>query len=54
MSLTVVGTVSAPLLAGYLYDVTQSYSLAFYSFIVLIILSGVCFLMIPRPTRRAT
>ena len=54
MSLTVVGTVSAPLLAGYLYDVTQSYSLAFYSFIVLILLSGVCFLMIPRPTRRAT
>ena len=54
MSLSVVGTVSAPLLAGYLYDVTHSYSLAFYIFIVLIVLSGVFFLMIPRPTRRAT
>jgi MFS family permease len=54
MTLSTVGTVSAPLLAGYLYDVTQSYSLAFYTFIMLIVLSGIFFLLIPRPTRRAS
>jgi MFS family permease len=48
MSLAMIGTVSAPLFAGYLYDTTQSYSLAFYIFIVMILLSGVCFLLIPR------
>lgn len=52
MSLSVIGTVSAPLLAGYLYDATQSYSLAFYIFTVMIVLSGLFFLMIPRAVRR--
>lgn len=47
-SLTMVGTVLAPVLAGYLYDTTHSYSLAFYTFIVMISVSGVLFLFIPR------
>jgi MFS family permease len=51
MSLTMVGTVSAPLFAGYLHDVTQSYSLAFYIFIVMILISGVLFLLIPQARR---
>jgi len=54
MTISMIGTVSAPLFAGYLYDVSHSYSLAFYIFMVMIVLSGVCFLMIPRPTRKAT
>ncbi len=49
MPLTAIGTVVAPLFAGYLYDVTQSYSLAFYTFIVIIILSGILFLSVPHP-----
>ncbi len=56
MPLTMIGTVTAPLFAGYLYDTTQSYTLAFYVFIALIVLSGVCFLLIPRtsqPKRQA-
>lgn len=51
MPLTMIGTVTAPLLAGYLYDTTQSYDLAFYVFIVMIILSGILFLLIPRSSR---
>ena len=54
MTISMIGTVSAPLFAGYLYDVSHSYSLAFYIFMVLIILSGVCFMMIPQPTRKTT
>lgn len=50
MSFTTVGTVTAPVLAGLLYDTTQSYSLAFYIFIVLIIASGTLFLLLPRST----
>ncbi len=49
--LNMIGTVSAPLFAGYLFDVTQSYSVAFYTFIVLVSLSSVLFLLIPRPSR---
>jgi len=48
MTLSMIGTVLAPILAGYLYDTVQSYSVAFYTFIVMITLSGVCFLLIPR------
>jgi MFS family permease len=51
MPITMVGTVTAPLFAGYLYDTTQSYDLAFYVFIVMIILSGMLFLFIPRTSR---
>jgi MFS family permease len=52
MSLTVIGTVTAPVFAGYLYDVTQSYDLAFYAFMAMIIISGILFLLIPRATRK--
>jgi sugar phosphate permease len=48
MTLAMIGTVTAPLFAGYLYDTTQSYSLAFYIFVAMIVLSGFCFLMIPK------
>jgi sugar phosphate permease len=51
MPLTMIGTVVAPLFAGYLYDTTQSYSLAFYIFIAMIVLSGFFFLMIPRTSQ---
>ena len=51
MSLAMIGTVTAPLFAGYLYDTTQSYSLAFYIFIAMIVLSGFFFLMIPRTSQ---
>ncbi|MBI3931480.1 MAG: MFS transporter [Chloroflexi bacterium] len=50
MPLSMIGAVTAPILAGYLYDVSQSYSRAFYIFLVMIVLSGVLFLFIPRPT----
>lgn len=45
-TLTTITTVAAPVLAGLVYDVFQSYSKAFYTFIVLILLSGVTFLLI--------
>ena len=51
MPITMVGTVTAPLFAGYLYDTAQSYDLAFYIFIAMIILSGMLFLLIPRTAR---
>jgi len=50
MFLAMIGTVAAPVFAGYLYDTTQSYSLAFYIFMVMICLSGILFLFIPRPS----
>ena len=53
MSFTTVGTVAAPVLAGVLYDTTQSYALAFYTFIVLICLSGTLFLFLPKSTIQA-
>jgi OFA family oxalate/formate antiporter-like MFS transporter len=53
MSFTTVGTVTAPVLAGLLYDSTQSYALAFYIFIVLIVASGALFLFLPRTTVQA-
>jgi MFS family permease len=50
MPITMIGTITAPLLAGYLYDTTQSYSLIFYIFTAMISLSGIFFLLIPRPS----
>ncbi len=47
------GTVVAPVLAGLLYDKTQSYAIAFYIFIALIILSGVLFMLLPRSSVQA-
>lgn len=51
MPLTMIGIVTALFFAGYLYDVTRSYSLAFYIFIAMISLSGILFLFLPRPSR---
>ena len=53
MAMATVGTVAGPVLAGYLFDTTQSYSLAFYIFMGMIIISGVLFLLIPQTSRRA-
>jgi MFS family permease len=52
MSLTTVATVSAPLVAGYLFDVTRSYTFAFYTFAAMIVLSGIVFLFVPLTTRK--
>jgi len=52
MPISMIGTVTAPLIAGYLYDTTKSYSVAFYIFMVMIIISGLLFLIIPRPSKR--
>ncbi|MBW2060875.1 MAG: MFS transporter [Deltaproteobacteria bacterium] len=54
MTMAMVGTVAAPVFAGYLYDVSQSYNLAFYIFIGMIVLSGVLFLLIPRTSQQAS
>ena len=51
MLLTMFGTVTAPVLAGYLFDTTQSYRMAFYVFMVMIISSGFLFLFLPRTAR---
>ncbi|MDY6917558.1 MAG: MFS transporter [Chloroflexota bacterium] len=49
-----IGTVAAPVLAGYVFDVSGSYSVAFYALMALILLSGFAFLMIryPKPPAR--
>jgi MFS family permease len=52
MTVTTIGTVTAPIVAGYLYDLTRSYTLAFYSLAFLILLSGICFLFIPKPVKK--
>ena len=54
MAITSVATVAAPVLAGYVYDVSQSYSIAFYALMVLIVLSGFAFLLVrpPKPPAR--
>ena len=52
MSLTTIATVSAPVLAGYLFDVTRSYSLAFYTFGVMIVFAGIVFLFVPLTTTK--
>jgi MFS family permease len=52
MPFTTVGGVIAPIFAGYVYDVTDSYRIAFYTFVVLILLSGLTFLFV-RPPKQA-
>ena len=56
VAITAIATVAAPVLAGYLYDVSQSYSAAFYAMLTLVSLSGFTFLFIrqPRPPARLT
>jgi MFS family permease len=51
-TITTVSTVAAPVLAGYLYDVSHSYHVAFYAFMVMITLSGFAFLLVRRPKRK--
>ena len=54
MTITMIGTVTAPVLMGLLYDITKSYSLAFYTLSVFIFLAGLCFLFIPKPVKKTT
>ncbi len=53
MPFTTLGGVAGPIFAGYVYDVTDSYRIAFYTFVVLILLSGLTFLFVRPPTRAA-
>ncbi|MFC1870621.1 MFS transporter [Chloroflexota bacterium] len=48
-AITVIATVGAPVLAGYLYDVTQSYRVAFYVLLAAVSLAGFAFLSIRPP-----
>ena len=47
-ALVTVSSVLSPIFAGYIYDVTQAYNIAFYTFTVAIVLSGFMFLSIPK------
>ncbi len=49
MPATTVGAVLGPIFAGYMYDATDSYRIAFYTFVVLILLSGLTFLFVRTP-----
>ncbi len=53
-SITTVGTVAAPVLAGYLYDVSKSYTFAFTVLMVLVAMSGVTFLIVREPKNAAS
>jgi MFS family permease len=48
-AMTAVATVASPVMAGYVYDVFGSYSMAFYTFLFLILCSGITFLLIKPP-----
>lgn len=50
---TAVATVAAPVLAGYIFDVTGSYSIAFYTMLGLIMASGLAFLLVRFPKRQS-
>ncbi len=52
MPFTTLGGVIGPIFAGYVHDVTDSYRIAFYTFVVLILLSGLTFLFV-RPPKQA-
>ena len=45
-----IPTVVAPILLGRLYDMTHSYVIGFYTLLVMIVLSGITFLMIRPPS----
>jgi len=49
-ALTAVATVASPVTAGYVFDVSGSYRMAFHMFLVLIVCSGIAFMLI-RPSR---
>ncbi len=46
---TMASGMAGPIVAGYLYDTTHSYTLAFYAFMIMVTVSGVLFLLIPKP-----
>ena len=46
---TSIGTIIAPVFAGYIYDVSHSYVFAFYSLMASAILAGIAFALIRRP-----
>ena len=48
-ALTAVAAVAAPVFAGYVFDVSGSYKVAFYTFLGMVALSGVIFLLIRYP-----
>ncbi|MFC1897215.1 MFS transporter [Chloroflexota bacterium] len=54
MALIVLPTIAAPVLIGYIYDVTQSYTVGFYGLMGAILLSGLLILLIrhPKPPAR--
>jgi len=47
--ITMVSGMAGPIFAGYVYDVSRSYSLAFYTFAIMVALSGLLFLFIRQP-----
>lgn len=47
--LTTLSAVAGPIFAGYLYDVTGSYRIAFYTFAIMVLLSGVTFFLVRPP-----
>jgi MFS family permease len=49
MPATTLGSVTGPVFAGWAFDATHSYRIAFYSFVVLILLSGLTFLFVKAP-----
>ncbi|GAF76330.1 unnamed protein product, partial [marine sediment metagenome] len=49
MPATTIGAVIGPIFAGYVFDVTESYRIAFYTFVVLTLLSGLTFLFVRTP-----
>jgi len=49
VAMTSVATVAAPVVLGYLYDVSQSYQVGFYTLMVLVSLSGFVFLLVRKP-----
>ncbi len=53
-AMTAIATVAAPVFAGYIYDATGSYSIAFYTFLGLICLSGLAFLFVRYPKRASS
>ena len=48
-ALTSIAAVAAPVFAGYVYDVSGSYKVAFYTFLGMVTLSGLIFLLIRYP-----
>ncbi len=48
-ALAVIPTVGAPVVIGYIFDVSQSYYMSFYTLLFLTIISGFLFLLVKRP-----